>query len=53
MDTCELELDKDYSELIFWKLNDTLFKTIWGEQFQTYFLLFFAKLEKQKVQVPI
>ena len=53
VDTRELELDKDCSELIFWKLKDTLLKTIWGELFQTYFPRFFAKLEKENVQVPI
>ena len=53
VDTCELELDKDCSELIFWKLKDTLLKTIWGELFQTYLPRFFAKLEKGNVQVPI
>ena len=30
-----------------------MLKTIWGELFQTYFPHFFAKLEKENVQVPI
>ena len=49
----ELHLDEDCSELIFWKLKDTLLKTIWGELFQTYFPRFFVKLEREKDQVPV
>ena len=49
----ELHLDEECSELIFWKLKDTLLKTIREELFQTYFPRFFAKLEKEKDKVPV
>ena len=52
VDAGELELDKDCSELIFWKLKETLVKVVWGELFQTFFSKLFTKLEKEK-QFPV
>lgn len=52
VDARELDLHKDCSEVIFWKLKETLVKVVWGELFQTYFSCFFVKLEKEK-EVPI
>ena len=49
----EQHLDEECSELIFWKLKDTLLKTIRQELFQTYFPRFFVKLEKEKDKVPV
>lgn len=48
----ELELDRNCSEMIFWKLKETLVKVVWGELFQKYFSCFFAKL-KNKEEVPV
>ena len=40
----DLEIDQEFSEIIYWRMKKTILNTIWGEYFPSLFVCFFAKI---------